>query len=164
MVVMPLCHRLARFNANRVDPAKTFEGVPAPTLALLTLMPVYLYLLELVCDTVTGLDIGLPYFLWFPRCIAGANGFTQVVQNSLSLHVYCRSHDDHAHGKPVFIRGDAHGNESLYLVCMPIFAIRHRSRPKQTERQPLELNKILRFARVMGPVRGPRKAYLKWSL
>ena len=48
MVVAACCaYRLARFNANEDnDPAKTFEGVPAPTLALLTLMPVYLYLLE----------------------------------------------------------------------------------------------------------------------
>ena len=64
-------------------------------------------------DAVTRFDIGLPHFLWFPRCIAGANGFTQVVQNPLGLHVSCCSHDDHAHGKladlPV---GDAHCNES----------------------------------------------------
>ena len=50
MVVAACCaYRLARFNANEgSDPAKTFEGVPAPTLALLTLMPVYLTCLSSV--------------------------------------------------------------------------------------------------------------------
>ena len=48
MLVAACCaYRLARFNASEEsETAQTFEGVPAPVLALLTLMPVYLYLLE----------------------------------------------------------------------------------------------------------------------
>ena len=48
MLVAACCaYRLARFNASEdSEIAQTFEGVPAPVLALLTLMPVYLHLLE----------------------------------------------------------------------------------------------------------------------
>ncbi len=48
MVVAACCaFRLARFNAiDSAEPSKTFQGVPAPILALLTLLPVYLYLLD----------------------------------------------------------------------------------------------------------------------
>lgn len=48
MLVAACCaYRLARFNASEEsETAQTFEGVPAPVLALLTLMPVYLHLLD----------------------------------------------------------------------------------------------------------------------
>lgn len=48
MLVAACCaFRLARFNASQDSQvAQTFEGVPAPVLALLTLLPVYLHLLE----------------------------------------------------------------------------------------------------------------------
>ena len=48
MLVAACCaYRLARFNASEEsETAQTFGGVPAPVSALLTLMPVYLYLLE----------------------------------------------------------------------------------------------------------------------
>ena len=73
-----LCLPIARFNANEgSDPAKTFE-VLAPTLALLTLMPVYLYLLEFSFVTQSlGLISAYLIFFGLPRCIAGANGFTK---------------------------------------------------------------------------------------
>lgn len=49
MLVAACCaYRLARFNASEyTESEQPFEGVPAPVLALLTLMPVYLHLLEL---------------------------------------------------------------------------------------------------------------------
>ena len=53
MLVAACCaFRLARFNASQdAQTAQTFEGVPAPVLALLTLLPVYLHLLEFECIT-----------------------------------------------------------------------------------------------------------------
>ena len=108
MVVAACCaYRLARFNAHDdTEVAKTFEGVPAPTLALLTLLPVYLHLLEVSqVPTVSLKSFKIPsayMFIVVPLMITHMASLLIYPWETLTVM------------------------SVVYLLCMPIFAYRVR--------------------------------------
>ena len=131
MVVAACCaYRLARFNANEgSDPAKTFEGVPAPTLALLTLMPVYLYLLDFsLRDRSPGL---ISAYLIFCGFLAVSQVPTVSLKSfkipSAYMFIVVPMMIMHMASLLIYPWETLTVMSLLYLVCMPIFAIRHRS-------------------------------------
>ena len=131
MVVAACCaYRLARFNANEsTDPAQTFEGVPAPTLALLTLMPVYLYLLEF--NFVTQSPGLISTYLIFCGFLAVSQVPTVSLKSfkipSAYMFIVVPMMIMHMASLLIYPWETLTVMSLLYLVCMPIFAIRHRS-------------------------------------
>ena len=131
MVVAACCaYRLARFNANEgSDPAKTFEGVPAPTLALLTLMPVYLYLLDF--SFVTQSPGLISAYLIFCGFLAVSQVPTVSLKSfkipSAYMFIVVPMMIMHMASLLIYPWETLTVMSLLYLVCMPIFAIRHRS-------------------------------------
>ena len=131
MVVAACCaYRLARFNANEsTDPAQTFEGVPAPTLALLSLMPVYLYLLEF--NFVTQSPGLISTYLIFCGFLAVSQVPTVSLKSfkipSACMFIVVPMMIMHMASLLIYPWETLTVMSLLYLICMPIFAIRHRS-------------------------------------
>ena len=134
MLVAACCaFRLARFNASQdTQIAQTFEGVPAPVLALLTLLPVYLHLLEFECITQWPAVVSL----YVIGC--GFLAVSQLPTLSLKSLVFPRAYGFLA--VPLFTLLIAslliYPWETLtilsvtYLIALPLYAHRHRESPE----------------------------------
>lgn len=131
MVVAACCaYRLARFNAKEEqDVAQTFEGVPAPTLALLTLMPVYLYLLEF--EFVKQSPALVSAYLIFCAFLAVSQVPTISLKSfkipSAYVFIVVPIMITHIASLLIYPWETLTVMSIVYLLAMPIFAYRHRA-------------------------------------
>jgi CDP-diacylglycerol--serine O-phosphatidyltransferase len=130
MVVAACCaYRLARFNAHDdTEVAKTFEGVPAPTLALLTLLPVYLHLLEF--EMVTEVPGLVSAYLIFCGFLAVSQVPTVSLKSfkipSAYMFIVVPLMITHMASLLIYPWETLTVMSVVYLLCMPIFAYRVR--------------------------------------
>ncbi len=123
--------RLARFNSSEGDEVSLyFEGVPAPILALLSLIPVYLHLLGVTF--VTDHPVLVTFYLFFCGFLA-ASRIPTVSLKALKLPTSSHSLVI-VFVTVVFASGLVFPWETLslfgllYLISLPIFAKRLRSK------------------------------------